>query len=256
MEAPDDSTDAGDTRDTDTVRTPPGEPDTDSVEDVSPDTSTPPSDASAEDTSSGDTSPVDTSPVDTSPPEPDTFVEDTGPTDPPDPDECGGNYWDDHHDGSNPWEDFAIDCDELAASWNCQNREAEEYILERINLARQEENLCGTTPYGPSQPLEMDPQLRCAARIHSWDMAGRNYYSHQTPEGLSPTGRVSIVPGPNRTAAENIYQWLTSPENIFQGWMNSPGHCRNMLCGSYSRVGIGIYADHHTLKIIGPGICW
>lgn len=204
------------------------------------DTSPPPQDADAEDTS----------------PSPDASEEDTGPTDPPEPDDCGEDFWDDTHDGSNPWEEFDIDCEELAASWDCQATEAEELILDMINEARQEEQECGSTSYGPSDELEMDPQLRCAARIHSWDMDGRNYYDHDTPEGLSPSGRVSIVPGPNSSAAENIYDWWASPEQIFQGWMNSPGHCKNMMCGGYNRVGIGIYGDKHTLKIIGPGMCW
>ena len=249
------STAAGDSEDAgDSEYTPPGDSDADL--DAGGDSDSPGSDASGEDASSDDASADDASTEDTTPPEPDASDEDTGPTDPPDPEECGGDFWDDHHDGSNPWENFDIDCEELAASWDCQNTEAEEAILEMINQARQEEQLCGNTSYGPSQPLEMDPQLRCAARIHSWDMDGRNYYKHDTPEGLSPSGRVSIVPGPNSTAAENIFQWWTSPENIFQGWMDSAGHCKNMLCGSYNRVGIGVYDDHHTLKITGPGICW
>ena len=259
-EAPGDNVstvDAGDDADTDAGSAPPGDGGTeldtgngtsDPEDASSQDTSSPPSeDASTSDTSSEDTS---------SPSQPDTSVEDTGPTEPPEPDECGGNYWDDTHDGSNPWEDFDIDCDELSASWDCQATEAEEYILEMINQARQQEHVCGSTDYGPSQELEMDPQLRCAARLHSWDMEGRGYYDHDTPEGLSASGRVSIVPGPNHSAAENIYAWATTPENIFQGWMDSPGHCRNMLCESYQRVGIGVYEGQHTLKITGSGVCW
>ncbi len=181
---------------------------------------------------------------------------DTGPTEPPDPGECGQDYWDDYHDGSNPWDDFDIDCDELAASWDCDATGREEAILAMINQARQEEQTCGSTAYGPSGDLVMDPQLRCAARIHSWDQAGRNYYDHDTPEGLSPSYRVSVIPGPHSMAAENIFDWLTSAENIFQGWMNSAGHCRNMMCPHYTHVGIGIYEGKHTLKIIGPSVCY
>ena len=202
-----------------------------------------------------DPDPTDPDPTDPDPTDPDP-TDPIDPTNPPDPESCGGNYWSDHHDGSNPWEDFDLDCDAVSASWDCQAAAAEEQILAMLNAARAEQQTCGGSNYGPSQPLVMDPQLRCAARLHSWDMSGRNYYAHQTPEGLSPSGRVSLIPGINSSAAENIYQWWASPQAIFDGWMNSAGHCRNMLCGSHTRVGIGIYNDHHTMKITGPGFCF
>ncbi len=192
-----------------------------------------------------------------------TEPEDTGsgsepaePTEPADPNDCGKDYWDNHHDGSDPWDPFEIDCDELAASWDCQITDEEELILELINQYRQEEQECGSSTYGPSEPMEMNAQLQCAARIHSWDMSGRNYYAHDTPEGLSPSNRVSIVPGPLNSSAENIYDFWGTPEGAVQGWMNSPGHCKNMMCGSYSSIGVGKYGTMHTLKITGSGICW
>lgn len=251
--------DAGEMEDADAGDPPSGDADTDSDTDLdagddastSEDTSSPDEDTSQQDAGEDTGDPdEDTGGSDDDAGTPD---EDVGT---PEPGECGGDYWDDDHDGSNPWEDFDIDCEELAASWDCQATEDEELILEMINEARQEEQECGSTSYGPSEPLEMDPQLRCAARIHSWDQDGRNYYDHDTPEGLGPSGRVSIVPGPHSSAAENIYDWWNTPENIFQGWMDSSGHCRNMMCGSYNQVGIGKYNGKHTLKIIGPGTCW
>ena len=202
-----------------------------------------------------------TDPEDTGPSEPPP--EDTGSSEPPpedagtpDPDDCGANFWDDHHDGSNPWDPFEIDCDELAASWDCQATDDEKLILEIINQYREEDQECGENSYSAAQPFEMNDQLQCAARIHSWDMDGRNYYTHDTPDGVSASQRVSIVPGSLSSAAENIYDFWGTPEGAVQGWMDSPGHCRNIMCSGYNQIGVGIYGTMHTLKITGPSVCW
>jgi uncharacterized protein YkwD len=101
-------------------------------------------------------------------------------------------------------------------------------------------------------------------------MADRNYFAHETPEGLDPTGRGSLVGyscykdyGSYYTTgiAENIFKgwtystthftngietsrdWLTSQElaaDTVMGWMNSPGHRANILTATYDREGIGI----------------
>ncbi len=188
----------------------------------------------------------------------DSGTSDTGTTDdtgPDEPTDCGADLWDDEHDGSSPWDPFEIDCDDLAASWDCQATEDELLIIELINQYRQEEQECGSYSYGPSPPVELNPQLECAARIHSWDMTGRNFYSHDTPEGVSASDRVSMVPGTLSSAAENIFDHWGTPEAMVEGWMNSPGHCKNIMCSQYNQAGIGKYGTMHTLKITGPGFC-
>ncbi len=36
------------------------------------------------------------------------------------------------------------------------------------------------------KPLKADPEMLMVARKHSADMFARGYFSHETPEGLSP----------------------------------------------------------------------
>ncbi|MFA6084053.1 CvpA family protein [Mucilaginibacter sp.] len=87
--------------------------------------------------------------------------------------------------------------------------------------------------------LKADPELTIVARKHSVDMFARGYFSHYTPEGINPFGRMR---------ADGI-QFLTAGENLalaqtlaiaHKGLMNSPGHRSNILNPTFGRLGIGI----------------
>lgn len=87
--------------------------------------------------------------------------------------------------------------------------------------------------------LKADPELTAVALQHSGDMLARGYFSHYTPEGLSPFDRINkakvrfITAGENLALAPNLDQAHT-------GLMNSPGHRANILNRGFGRVGIGI----------------
>jgi uncharacterized protein YkwD len=87
--------------------------------------------------------------------------------------------------------------------------------------------------------LEADPELLPVARAHSADMFERGYFSHYTPEGLSPFDRIKeahvsfVIAGENLALAPTLVMAHT-------GLMNSPGHRANILRPQFGRVGIGI----------------
>ena len=101
-----------------------------------------------------------------------------------------------------------------------------------------------------SIPLQWDNNLASVARAHSDDMTNRNYFSHDTPEGLDPTDRLhraglNCRKGYRYGIAENIAIETTlgnsdrTAAEAVQGWMDSPGHQRNLLNKEYSTTGIG-----------------
>lgn len=90
-------------------------------------------------------------------------------------------------------------------------------------------------------PLLRDSRLGAAARAHSADMATRDYFSHVTPEGLSPTER-AVAAGFPGGAGENIAAGSSpTPLGLFELWRNSPGHDANMLGAAYRSFGGGIF---------------
>ncbi len=77
------------------------------------------------------------------------------------------------------------------------------------------------------------------ARGHSTDMATRNYFAHQNPEGKTPGNRLDNG-GVNWTAcSENIVAGYYDPYAIANGWYNSEGHRKNILNSKYKYLGIG-----------------
>lgn len=98
-------------------------------------------------------------------------------------------------------------------------------------------------------PLKADTKLQLVAREHSADMFERSYFSHVSPEGLSPFDRIKRSEIPFITAGENL---ANAPTLLIahEGLMNSPGHRANILRSTFSRVGIGILdGGRHGLMV-------
>ncbi|MFI6764703.1 CAP domain-containing protein [Streptomyces sp. NPDC050355] len=96
-------------------------------------------------------------------------------------------------------------------------------------------------------PLTVDPRVQKAAQAHSDDMAARNYYEHNTPEGVDPGTRMTNAGFRWSSWAENIFKSPKDPATALKGWMESPGHRANILNCSYKYTGVGV-----NLRSNGP----
>ena len=133
--------------------------------------------------------------------------------------------------------------------------------------------------------LLWDDELSDVAKSHSQDMAIRNYFSHDTPEGRDPTDRATLQEYKCEKIvgylmyigiAENIFQnnlyhtvWYTdgiptsydwnSQDDIARttvdGWMNSPGHRKNILTDTFDREGIGVEISSDDKVYITQNFC-
>jgi uncharacterized protein YkwD len=97
------------------------------------------------------------------------------------------------------------------------------------------------------RPLRANGPLSRAARGHSVDMVRRGYFSHNTPQGVSPFQRMRQTGyGSKRRACalgENIAAGtgpFSTPASIVRMWMNSSGHRANILSSSYRDTGVGV----------------
>ena len=88
-------------------------------------------------------------------------------------------------------------------------------------------------------PLEPgDDAAALTALNHSRDMADRNYFSHNTPEGLSPMQLYKNNGGESAGTCENIAAGRLLSIDTFNDWVNSKEHRHNML-GPYNHLGVG-----------------
>ena len=42
-----------------------------------------------------------------------------------------------------------------------------------------------------------------------------------------------------QAAGENIAAGQTTPQEVVDGWMQSPGHCSNIMSPSFTEIGVG-----------------
>jgi uncharacterized protein YkwD len=115
----------------------------------------------------------------------------------------------------------------------------EEQVLELVNQRRSEGANCDGTAFGPTQPLEMDTQLRCAARLHAKDMVDRDFFSHESPDGEDPWTRIENAGFEGSPSGENIAAGQGSAEAVMQTWMESGEHCANIMSPSATHIGVG-----------------
>jgi uncharacterized protein YkwD/stress response protein SCP2 len=87
--------------------------------------------------------------------------------------------------------------------------------------------------------LAIVPLLAAAAQAHSADMAARDFFAHESPEGSQVWDRVLAVGYRYAKVAENIAAGQRTPAEAVTGWMNSPGHRRNILDPELQQIGVG-----------------
>lgn len=123
--------------------------------------------------------------------------------------------------------------------WDEQAVRLEAEVLTIVNQRRSEGATCGGQAFGAAPPLSADPALTCAARIHSLDMAERNFFDHNNLDGESPFDRMMRAGYVYSTAGENIAAGQPTAEQVMQGWMQSDGHCRNIMNPDFVHFGGG-----------------
>jgi uncharacterized protein YkwD len=129
----------------------------------------------------------------------------------------------------------------VTANWDPEHAALEEEIVVLVNQYRAEGANCGGEEMPPVGPLTMDPNLRCAARVHTKDMADRDFFDHDNPDGDGPSERMEAAGYDGRTWGENIAGGRATAEETMEQWMNSPGHCVNIMGEDYTLIGVGYY---------------
>jgi uncharacterized protein YkwD len=133
-----------------------------------------------------------------------------------------------------------------------------EQALALVNQSRKEHNL---------PPLVLEAKLNKAAQAHANDMLKRNYFAHSSPEGKTVGDRYRQASGGKwLMTAENIYKADHTPapitdkilKRLQEGWMNSPGHRKNILLRGITEFGFGIAVDaggnlYAVQNFAGPG---
>ena len=97
-------------------------------------------------------------------------------------------------------------------------------------------------------------RLAQAAANHANDMVTHNFFSHDGSDGLGVSDRADAVAYNWRAIGENIAAGQRDIEEVHQGWLDSPGHCRNIMNSLYTEVGAACVtsnsADYGTYWVV------
>lgn len=113
-------------------------------------------------------------------------------------------------------------------------------MLTLINNARSQARTCGSTAYAAVAAVSWNCLLEDAARGHSQSMADNNYFSHTGIDGSSSGDRITAAGYTWYTYGENIAAGYPDAESVMQGWLESEGHCSNIMTDAFLEVGVGI----------------
>ncbi len=112
-------------------------------------------------------------------------------------------------------------------------------LLNDVNTARQQPRNCGDEFFSAAPPLRWNPKLGEAARKHSVDMANNNYFSHTSLNGDKVEDRIGREGYDLVNLDENVSVGDKEHSNAVEGWLKSPGHCRNIMSPDYVDFGAG-----------------
>jgi len=119
--------------------------------------------------------------------------------------------------------------------------------LELVNDIRARGTRCGNRAFAPAPPLVLSGTLGGVAFGHATDMAAHNYFEHDDLAGHSPADRVRAVGYKEKLVGENIAYGPKSVEEVVQGWLDSPGHCQNIMDPRFAEMGIA-FANGQSLS--------
>lgn len=112
------------------------------------------------------------------------------------------------------------------------------------NQARAHSQDCGKYGVFPAAPaLSVDGQLTTAARGHAVDMATNDFFDHVNLQGKDPGDRITAAGYDWREYGENIAAGQTSPAEVVADWIDSDGHCENLMNPDVTEIGVGYASD-------------
>ncbi|MCG7201261.1 CAP domain-containing protein [Marinobacter pelagius] len=120
----------------------------------------------------------------------------------------------------------------------CEVEEYQAAMLEYVNAARTRGRQCGSEFFPAVEPLQYNCPIEAAATKHSNDMADNNFFSHIGSDGLRVGGRVTETGFEWSVVGENIAAGFDDVQSVMNGWLDSPGHCRNIMDARFTGVSV------------------
>lgn len=118
-------------------------------------------------------------------------------------------------------------------------------LVTLTNSSRASESL----PY-----LSINQNLVSAARAKAQDMIDKDYFAHNSPEGITPWYWIKKAGYSYSFAGENLAIDFSSSSTIHSAWMASPSHRANILDSNFAEIGIAVltgeFEGRNTIVVV------
>jgi uncharacterized protein YkwD len=122
-----------------------------------------------------------------------------------------------------------------------------EAILQQVNAVRARGYDCGGERFGAARSVSWNQQLFSTATAHSRDMAAHNYFAHESRSGTRAGDRADAHGYKWRSVGENIAAGEDfNASTVVDGWLKSPGHCRNIMNPQFDEIAVACEARGGT----------
>jgi uncharacterized protein YkwD len=157
-----------------------------------------------------------------------------------------------HHRGLDTWLILASRDTSTLTGPPSQGASLAVRALALVNEIRARGTRCGDRAFGPAPPVTLSNTLNDVALGHAADMARHEYFEHKDLSGHSPADRVRAVGYPEKLVGENIAYGPESADEVVKGWLDSPGHCENIMDPRFAEMGIAYSAGQSARR----GLYW
>jgi uncharacterized protein YkwD len=100
--------------------------------------------------------------------------------------------------------------------------------------------------------VKLSAALGAAALAHSREMAAQSRFAHEGADGSTAGQRVARTGYRAALVGENIAAGPTSASEVVKGWLESPGHCANLMDARFTEMGLAYAVDARSTS----GIYW
>ncbi len=115
-----------------------------------------------------------------------------------------------------------------------------------VNQARAKMRRCGLQLQKAVPKIRWNQRLTIAARRHSYDMATNNRLQHDGSDG-SDVGIRAIRAGYQwQIVGENVSAGHQTSQEVVQKWLQSKGHCQNIMNLKFVDIGAACYRNPNS----------
>jgi uncharacterized protein YkwD len=115
-------------------------------------------------------------------------------------------------------------------------------VLALVNEARSHQRRCGRKKMSATHALTLSPTLTKAAAVQAADQAAHNFMGHRGTDGTEVGVRVTRTGYRWSSVGENVAAGQPDADTVVKAWLDSPGHCENIMGSQFREMGVAFVA--------------